>query len=262
VTADLELTIERGVKPLHAEISDRLAAAIESGALAPGELLPPERRLAASLGVSRMTVRQALGELERAGLLRRVVGRGGGTFVSDPIDASQPAPRPSLSAGLRAEARVSGVEVISAAVRPSRRRAASALGLDRGAPVVVIQRLLLAGGKPVGVERTSLPARLFPDIEDTDLDGSLHELMADGYELTPVRLSETVSVVEARASDARMLGVRVGAPLLLVERIGFAADGTAIEFARDRYRSDRTRLVSSSGADRQDPEGAGPRRDR
>ena len=79
-----DLVLERGSKPLHVTIAEQLAAAIASGALAAGTRLPPERHLAESLGVSRMTVRQALGDLERDGLLRRVVGRAGGTFVSEP----------------------------------------------------------------------------------------------------------------------------------------------------------------------------------
>ena len=68
----LDLVLERGTKPLHVTIAEQLAAAIASGALAPGERLPPERHLAESLGVSRMTVRQALAGSECA---RRDRGR-------------------------------------------------------------------------------------------------------------------------------------------------------------------------------------------
>src|SRR5690242_1806476 len=70
--------------PAHAQIEDRLAEAIERGDLRPGDRLPPERELAGRLGVSRMTLRQALQALERRGLVRRAVGRRGGTFVAEP----------------------------------------------------------------------------------------------------------------------------------------------------------------------------------
>ena len=112
--------------------------------------------------------------------------------------------------------------------------------------MVAIVRLRLAGGKPFAVERTSLPARLFPDLEDMDLGGSLYELMHVGFGLRPDRVVERLETAEARPSDARNLGIRRGTPILLVERIGYAADGTAVEFARERFRGDRARLVVES----------------
>src|SRR4051794_34419592 len=109
----LDLVVERGSKPLHVTIAEQLAAAIASGALAPGDRLPPERHLAESLGVSRMTVRQALGDLERDGLLRRVVGRAGGTFVSGPGSVGAAPPGDGLSAQLRRQGGATACELIS-----------------------------------------------------------------------------------------------------------------------------------------------------
>jgi GntR family transcriptional regulator len=246
--APLDLVVERGAKPLHVTITEQLAAAIHSGVLVPGSRLPPERHLADSLGVSRMTVRQALGDLERDGLLRRVVGRGGGTFVAEPGSGDDATGFDGLSAALRRAGGASGIELISAEVEPAGRRVAAALDLKRSDRVVVITRLRLASGKPLAVERSSLPARRFSDIEDMDLSGSLYDLMEAGFGLRPVRAVEQLELVEARHSDARSLGVRRDAPLFLVERIGYAADGTPVEFARDRFRADRARLAIESAA--------------
>ena len=247
---DLDLVLERGSKPLHLTIAEQLAATIASGTLAPGMRLPPERQLAESLGVSRMTVRQALGDLERDGLLRRVVGRSGGTFVREPEAATAAGSASTGTGGISAELRRrgggTGVESISAEVEPAGKRVAAALDLKRSEKVVVITRLRLASGKPLAVERTSLSARRFSDIEDMDLSGSLYDLMGDGFGLRPVRVSERLELVDARPADARALGVRREAPLLLVERIGYAADGTPVEFARDRFRADRTYLEIDS----------------
>ena len=93
--------------------------------------------------------------------------------------------------------------------------------------------------------RTSLPSRLFPDIEEMDLSGGLGELMGGGSGLAPVRSIESVEAGEARRSDARILGVRRGSAMLIVERVGYSADGTAVSFGRDRFRGDRTRIVGS-----------------
>ncbi len=238
--------LERGAKPLHTAIAEHLAGLIASGLLAPGARLPPERQLAATLGVSRMTVRQALGELERAGLVRRVVGRAGGTFVNEAPGAEATTGAGGISAGLRRAARASHSELVSAEIEPAGKRTAAALGLGRSERVVVIARLRLAGGKPIAVERTSLPSRLFPDIEDRDLAGSLYDLMEVGFGLRPVRAVERLEVAEARPSDARTIGAKRGASVLLVERVGYAADGSPVEFSRDRFRADRTWLVTES----------------
>ena len=127
----LDLVLERGSKPLHVAIAEQLAAAI-ARAGSRRERLPPERHLAESLGVSRMTVRQALGELERDGLLRRVVGRAGGTFVREPGSAlARAAGAGGLSAELRRQGGATGVEPISAEVEPAGKRVAAALDLKR-----------------------------------------------------------------------------------------------------------------------------------
>ena len=68
----------------YAQIVEQIEHAIAEGRLAPGDRLPPERELAAEHGVSRMTVRQALQTLEARGLLRRTIGRSGGSFVARP----------------------------------------------------------------------------------------------------------------------------------------------------------------------------------
>ncbi len=243
---DLDLVLERGQKPLHAAIAEQVATAIGEGRLTPGERLPPERHLAESLGVSRMTVRQALGELERDGLLRRVVGRAGGTFVCEPKVERDPAASGGLSAELRRQGLAAGAELISVEVGAAGRRAAAALGLGRGGPVVVIVRLRLAGGRPLAVERSSLPARLFPDLEDMDLGGSLYDLMDEGFGLRPGQSGRAAGDDGGATVRCAIARVKRGAPMLLVERIAYAADGTPVEFARDRFRGDRTRIVVES----------------
>ena len=79
---------------------DRLGTAIKLGLLAPGTRLPPERELCSQLGIARSTLRQALTALTESGLLYAVRGRGGGTFVADPLPPAD-APSPELLATWR-----------------------------------------------------------------------------------------------------------------------------------------------------------------
>ena len=168
-----------------------------------------------------MTVRQALGDLERDGLLRRVVGRAGGTFVCEPKVERRSRRHDRALGGAAPPGARSRRELISVEIEPARPAdVGRPRSRTRASTSSSIVRLRLAGGKPLAVERSSLPVRLFPDIEDMDLGGSLYEVMDEGFGLRPVRAVERLETVEARPSDARSLGVRRGAPLLLVERVG------------------------------------------
>jgi len=76
-----------------------------------------------------------------------------------------------------------------------------------------------------------------------DLSGSIYDLMREEYGLEPVRAVERLEPVVARSHEAKALSIEVGAPLMLVERTAYAADGTPVEFARDRHRGDKARWI-------------------
>jgi GntR family transcriptional regulator len=234
---------QRSSKPAWVQIEEQLAARIESGALAAGERLPPERNLAESLAVSRMTVRQALASLAARGLVERGVGRG--TFVRGVPRLVHDLAR---VAGFTAEAQrqglAAGARIVEARERPAPDPVATALALEPHAAVMRIQRVRLAGERPVATEDTWLPAALFPGLLGEDLSGSLYALMRTRYGLAPASATERFEPVAARSYEAGALDVEEGTPLMYVERIAYAADGTPVEFARDRHRADRTQFVT------------------
>ena len=87
----------------------------------------------------------------------------------------------------------------------------------------------------------------FPDLLDQPLDASLYELLEQRYREPPVRAVERLEPVVADADEAEALGVKEGAPLLLVERVAYSAEGVPLEYARDLFRGDRTRVLVESG---------------
>ena len=234
--------VERSPKPAWVQIEEQLGDRIESGALAPGERLPPERDLADVLGVSRMTVRQALASLAARGLVERGVGRG--TFVRE---ASPVVHDLTRVAGFTEEVERQGLEagarILEARECAAPDQVAAALAIAPRAPVVRLERVRLGGGRPLTLEDSWLPAARFPGLLERDLSGSLYAVMRTEYGLAPVSATERLEPVTARAHDAQHLGVAEGAPLMLVERTSYAADGTPVEFARDRHRGDRARFV-------------------
>jgi GntR family transcriptional regulator len=228
---------------VHAQIEDWLAGQISAGRLVPGDRLAAEQDLAAWFGVSRMTLRHALGELARRGLVTKAVGRRGGTFVAAPKLEQDLTTLAGFSEQLRRGGMVAGARVLSATQRPASPAAAAALGMAADDLVVQVRRLRLADGKPIAVEHSQFPAAQFPGLLECPLDGSLYELLEVKYGQRPHRARESLEPVTAGLREAGELGVPQGAPLMLVERTAYARCGLPIEFARDLFRGDRTRVV-------------------
>jgi GntR family transcriptional regulator len=228
--------------PAYQQIELHIAERIRRGRLDAGDRLAPERELAESLGVSRMTVRQAYEGLERRGLIERGVGRG--TFVSAPkLDLDHRSHVAGFSEQIEAAGLEPGAELLLRERRAPSDEARVALALGENAAVLHARRLRFAGGVPLAIEDFWLPLELFPGIDELDLSGSIYELMRERYGRAPVRAVERLEPIHATAPDARALNVRPRSPLMLVERIAYDADGTPIEFARDRHRGDRARFV-------------------
>ena len=213
----------------HAEISAQIEQAIMSGELEPGDRLPPERTLAAEHGVSRMTVRQALQTLEGRGLLRRAIGRSGGSFVARPKLERDLGTFSGLSEQLARQGVVAGARLLSARERES---------------AIEIVRVRLADGEPFALERSSFPADRFRGLLDLDLTGSLYDLLDEHFDAAPVRAVERIEPVLADAEEAAALELRIGAPLMLVDRVAYDVAGLPVETARDVFRGDRTRIVA------------------
>ena len=237
----IQVVIDPGAAPVYQQIEEQVEGAIVSGVAVPGEKLPPERELAALLGVSRMTVRQAFDGLARRGLVERGVGRG--TFVAArkvELDRSQ---LRGFTEQMEHAGLEHGARVISSEVAKAPDEVAAELRLAADATALHAVRLRSGGGEPLAIEEFWLPLEIFPGIDEADLSGSIYALMRERYGRAPVRAVERLEPAPAPAPDARMLGIAPRAPVMLVERVAYDAEGVPIEFARDRHRGDRARFV-------------------
>jgi GntR family transcriptional regulator len=230
--------VELSLGPTARAARDRLASEVE--AMQPGERLGTERELAERLEVARSTVRAALADLERNGLVRRARGRAGGIFAPDRKVDRDLTSLASLPHYLRRQGFESDARVLSTATLAADAETAAALGVDL---VLEIVRVRLADGDPISLERASFPAERFPGLLDRSLAGSLYELLQAEYGLEPGEAEERIEVVTAGADEARLLGVARGAPLLTVARTTWDADGRPFERSHDLFRGDRARIV-------------------
>jgi GntR family transcriptional regulator len=228
---------------VHAQIEDWLAELISVGRLAPGDRMPTEQDLAVWLGVSRMTLRHALANLARRGLVTRTVGRRGGTFVAESKLEQDLTTLAGFSEQLRRHGMVAGARVLSATERPAGPVASAALVVAEGAALYEVRRVRLGDGRPIALEHSLFPAAVFPGMLGCRLDGSLYELLEAKYGQRPSRARERLEPVSAGVREAEALEVKEGAALMLVERTAYTDEGTPVEFARDLFRGDRTRLI-------------------
>jgi len=231
------------VGPAGEQARRAILARVESGHLKAGQRLGAERDLAIELGVSRSTLRQALASLEASGIVRRVPGRGGGTFVSHgriERDLSQVVGVPQL---LRSQGVTAGTQVVGTGTLVADEATRSALGLAVGDFVFDLVRIRLADGRPISLEHARFPAARFAGLLELPLGGSVYELLEQEYDVVPSEAVERIEVVSASTDEARILGVPRDAPLLSITRTTTDADGRPIEYSHDLFRADRTRIT-------------------
>jgi GntR family transcriptional regulator len=245
-------TRTRDAKDSAETVRRRILADIDRGRLVPGEKLGSERELCERLGVTRSTLRLALDALERAGVVDRVPGRAGGTFVRRSKFERDLSRIAGLPEHLRRQGLAAGTRVLSASMRDADDVTARALQIAPGAPVYDILRVRLADGEPISLEHAMLPAEKLPELLDHPLGGSLMDVLAEHYGIKPEEAVERIEVTRAGHDEARVLGITPGAPLISVERVASATDGRPFEFSLDLFRGDRTRMVvKTSGSARQ-----------
>jgi GntR family transcriptional regulator len=232
------------------EARRRLLDLISSGALQAGDRLGTERELAVRLGVSRSTLRQVLALLAQSGVVRRVPGRAGGTFVARAKVDRDLSVVVGLPEYLRRQGFLAGTRVLSATMTGADPRTAAGLSVPPGSLVLDITRIRLADGIPLSLERARFPADLFPGLLEQPLGGSLYGLLDERYGVRPDDVVEHLEVTAATADQAALLGVRTGAPLLAVTRTSSTASGIMFEFSDDLFRADRTGVTFRTRAQR------------
>lgn len=239
-------------RPQYRQIEQTLRERI--AALRPGDPLPSDAELVAEFGVSRMTARNAMDRLALDGLIRREPGRG--SFVAQPHAHRRANRLMTFSQEMRRAGRVPSSRVLDRSVRPSSGAEAEGLGLRPFEPVLGLRRLRLADDQPIALETAVLVADTAAAVLTADLErGSLHEtLTRAGFGLR--RGTGTIGAARASAEDARLLGIRVGDPLLVEQRTIVDDDGRRIESTESRYPADRYALEVQFEVEGPDEDGA------
>jgi GntR family transcriptional regulator len=224
--------------PLYLQLKSSLIDEINSGGYAPDQRLPSERELCERYNVSRITVRQAMSELIRDGMVYAVVGKG--TFVCEPKINQELRSLTGFTQDVRRRGGQPGSQMIEARLVNAGARLAQKLRVAQGAELVLLARLRLSDGVPLALETAYLPHTLCPGLLQYDLTtGSLYAALENHYNLRLVRAEQAITAGLASSNELALLQLHPPAPILRIERTTFTAQDLAVEVVESAYRSDR-----------------------
>jgi GntR family transcriptional regulator len=229
-----------GQSSVAATVREELARRIERGAWRPRQQLPAEPTLAASLGVSRATLRDALRSLEEDGFVTRV--RGAGTFVTH-----RPRLRNNLDANfgvtdlIRSMGMEPGTEGLRVYEATATAEEAEGLSLPGGASVICLERTRTADGKPVVFSVDLVPAALLEGNEDALWalgQRSIYDVLAKDLGVTVRQGVVTVRPARADRSLAGALRVPRGTLLLYLLQVDYDSDGRPVLLSHEHHVAD------------------------
>ena len=233
-----------GNLPLYQQLDIALRQAIEQGVFGPNRALPAERQLASELGISRITVRKAIDGLVADGILAR--NPGSGTYINvHPRVEKNFAKLTSFSEDIRARGRVPSSRWIKRQEGTVTPEEAMRFRLSPGAPVYRFHRIRFADDIPMCLEYATLIGSALGGLDEVDT--SMYEALAKTNH-RPVRALQRLSAITLNEEQAELLQSRPGAAGLCVERLGFLADGRAVEFCRSFFRGDMYDFVAELNA--------------
>jgi len=223
--------------PLHTQVRERLRERILDGTLPPHGQLPSEAELGAMFKVSRITVRQALSDLQRENLIFKIPGKG--AFVSKPKAFQQLSQLEGFAEALTRQGYEVRNRVLSHRLVPPSPQVRERLALKADELVAEIRRIRLVNREPISYEVTWLSAEIGERLRQEDLAGRDIFLLLEnelGLPLGHADLQIDAIPADERYADA--LGVAEGTALLRIERLTHTASGAPLDYEHLYFRGD------------------------
>lgn len=227
---------------LWRQIVRTLEAEIAAGDHPPGARLPTEAQLAARFAVNRHTVRRALEEMSRNGLVR--VEQGRGSFVAEDVLDYTIGPRTRFSEWVRQHNKEPSGHIVDLRETLADAAVAAGLGLRPGARIVRLERLGLADGRPVSLASHHFPAARFPGLlaalrAEPTITAALAATGVADYRRQVTRVTARMP----QPQEAELLRMPRNRPVLVTENINVDGQGAVVEFGIARYPTPRVQIV-------------------
>lgn len=238
----MEVIQKKGPVPIYHQLQEIILRHISTDEWSAGEAIPSERELSDYYGVSRMTVRHALSDLARQGVLRREIGKG--TFVVGPRITQTLDALTGFSAEMWARGRVPKTRVVSLMSRAAGHTVADALRIDPTQEVVIVERLRLADEDVVALECSHLWFAGCEGLLQDDLTGSLYALLTGRYGVIPTRARQVIGAGPSGHREGQLLSIPQGTAVLLLKRTVLEQNQRPFEYVESVYRADRYAFVA------------------
>ena len=230
-------SLSAATRPLYAQIKDVLRERILDGSYAPHSQMPSEHELCRMFDVSRITVRQALGDLHKEGLLFKVHGKG--TFVSKPKAYQNVASLQGFAEAMSSMGHEIVNQLRSCRTVEAGRHIAARLNIAEGAPVTEIHRVRLLNREPVSLELTWVPLTLGKRLANADLTTRDIFLILENDCGVPLGHADvSIDAILAHDDIVDALRVEEGSPVLRIERLTHDASGRPVDFEYLYFRGD------------------------
>lgn len=223
--------------PLYTRIREALRSQIIDGTYKSHDRMPSEHALVAHFGVSRVTVRQALGDLEREGLVFKLHGKG--TFVAKPKAVQSLMRLEGFGEAMSRRGHETFARVLGHRVLRAGKTIAPRLRLRERDAVMEIRRLRYLDREPISLDVTYVPAALGERLVREDLPRrDIFLILENDYGIALGNADLQIESMVADAELAPLLNVTQGTPVLKIDRLTYAADGRPLDFEYLHYRGD------------------------
>lgn len=224
------------------QIVQSLEKAIADQLYKPGVRLPSESELAARFGVNRHTIRRAVGEMEKHGLVR--VEQGRGIFLQDYAVRYRVGRRTRFSENLRRQKLAGGLKVVGSETLAAPAIIAKALGVRTGTAVLKVDTVGEVDGSPINFSSHYFVAQRFASIAQAIADAGSITVALQGFGVADYERTE--SRITARLPDdvtARILRQPRTQPVLQVEGVNVDQVGKPVEYCISRFAGEAVQVV-------------------
>jgi GntR family transcriptional regulator len=232
--------------PIYSQLKEHIIRQIADGELRPGDQISSQHELCEQYQMSHMTVRRALNELLKEGILRSIPGKG--TYVASPTRTADSGALITFSAQMSHLGMKPSTRVLSQQIIPGSTVLAQILGMEIGQPIVSLYRLRCADGQPLSLTQCYLPHELCPGLLDHDLAAnSLFDTLRKVYHFNLAGASSVVQAALADEEQSRLLKIERPAALIVREQVTYLDSGRVIEFSRSFIIGDRYNIKFQEG---------------
>jgi GntR family transcriptional regulator len=210
---------------------------IKSGKLKEGDKMPTEEEICELFSISRITVRRALEGLQQGGYIYKQQGKG--SFVMMKKTGFQLNHLKGFTEEMKALGKEPSSKILTFEIMPPSEKVAETLGIDINQRIYQLERLRLADGVPIAIERVHLPFYRFPTLKTVNLEESLYEILQYQFGCESYKGIEEIHAGLASEEEARLLQIVPGSAVLHINRTTYEREGMAYEYVESTYRGDQ-----------------------